>query len=69
MSGVGKPERKTQNRLIALFRDELGYRFLGDWSERPSEYQHRGGNADGPAEQTRYCRSKSVARFTFSDRS
>ncbi|MGH7460494.1 MAG: type I restriction endonuclease [Longimicrobiales bacterium] len=34
MSGVGQPERATQNWVIALFRDELGYRFLGDWSDR-----------------------------------
>lgn len=34
MNGVGKPERATQKRLIALFRDELGYRYLGDWSDR-----------------------------------
>lgn len=27
-------ERHTQNRVIALFREELGYRFLGDWSDR-----------------------------------
>ncbi|MDR1279815.1 MAG: hypothetical protein LBK99_03205 [Opitutaceae bacterium] len=34
MSDIGQPERATQNRIIALFRDELGYRFLGDWSDR-----------------------------------
>lgn len=34
MNGVGKPERVTQQRLIALFSDELGYRYLGDWSDR-----------------------------------
>jgi type I restriction enzyme R subunit len=34
MNAIGKPERVTQNRVIALFRDELGYRFMGDWSDR-----------------------------------
>ena len=34
MSHVGQAERETQERVIALFRDELGYRFLGDWSDR-----------------------------------
>jgi hypothetical protein len=32
--GVGQSERQTQNRVIALFRDELGYRVLGDWTDR-----------------------------------
>ncbi len=34
MSRVGQPERATQDRVIALLRDELGWRYLGDWSER-----------------------------------
>ena len=34
MSDVGQPERATQDRVIALFRDELGYRYLGDWADR-----------------------------------
>jgi type I restriction enzyme, R subunit len=35
MNVIGKAERVTQNRVIALFRDELKYRYLGDWSDRP----------------------------------
>ena len=31
---IGKPERKTQNRVITLFQDELKYDYLGDWSDR-----------------------------------
>lgn len=31
---IGKPERETQQRVIRLFTEELGYRFLGDWSDR-----------------------------------
>lgn len=31
---IGKSERSTQERVIALFKDELGYRFLGNWANR-----------------------------------
>ena len=34
MNGIGKSERVTQDRVIALFQDELGYRYVGDWSDR-----------------------------------
>lgn len=34
MSDVGKIERITQNRVVELFRDELGYKYLGNWEER-----------------------------------
>ena len=31
---IGEPERTTQDRVIALFEKPLGWRYLGDWSER-----------------------------------
>jgi type I restriction enzyme R subunit len=34
VSNVGQSERATQNRVLTLFRDELGYRYIGDWTDR-----------------------------------
>ncbi|AHX12006.1 restriction endonuclease subunit R [Dyella jiangningensis] len=31
---IGKPERNTQHRVIRLFKEQLGYTYLGDWSDR-----------------------------------
>ena len=39
MHNIGQPERATQDRVLALFRDELGYRNLGNWT-------HRAGNSN-----------------------
>ena len=30
-SQVGDAERKTQNKVIRLFQDKLGYEYLGNW--------------------------------------
>ncbi|MCC7362080.1 MAG: HsdR family type I site-specific deoxyribonuclease [Anaerolineales bacterium] len=35
MSKVGQIERATQRRVVALFRDTLGYDYLGNWEDRP----------------------------------
>ncbi len=34
MSTVGQREKLTQKRVVALFRDTLGYEYLGDWTDR-----------------------------------
>ncbi|WP_234531682.1 type I restriction endonuclease subunit R [Streptomyces shenzhenensis] len=41
MSNVGQPERKTQDRVVELFRDSLGYEYLGNW-----EYRAANSNVD-----------------------
>ena len=34
MNRVGQREILTQRRVIAFFRDSLGYNYLGDWQDR-----------------------------------
>ncbi len=34
MSKVGQLERETQNRVVKLFQEKLGYRYLGNWEDR-----------------------------------
>ncbi len=34
MSTVGQIERATQNRVVTLFKEQLGYTYLGNWEER-----------------------------------
>ncbi|MFD7699143.1 type I restriction endonuclease subunit R [Streptomyces caelestis] len=34
MSDVGQVERKAQNRVVQLFKEQLSYRYLGNWEYR-----------------------------------
>jgi type I restriction enzyme R subunit len=34
MTDVGQREREAQNRVVALFRDSLGFEYLGNWEYR-----------------------------------
>jgi len=34
MSNVGQLERKTQNRVVKFFKEQLDYNYLGDWEYR-----------------------------------
>ena len=34
MTEVGELEIQSRRRIIAHFRDRLGYRYLGNWHER-----------------------------------
>lgn len=34
MPAVGQPERATQDRVVAPFRNEQRYRYLSDWTDR-----------------------------------
>ena len=43
MSKVGQIERKTQDRLVGLFKDHLDYEYLGNW-----EYKTDNSNINAP---------------------
>ncbi len=34
MTTIGQIERATQSRIVKLFREQLGFDYLGDWEER-----------------------------------
>lgn len=36
MPSVGQIEKKTQERVLALLGQRLGYTYLGDWIDRPA---------------------------------
>lgn len=36
MSAVGQKEKTTQERVVQLFQEQLGYEYLGNWKSRPA---------------------------------
>jgi type I restriction enzyme, R subunit len=61
MSNVGQLERATQNRVVALFQNSLGYDYLGNW-------EYRAGNSNIEEELLRaYLRRRGYAK-TLIDR-
>ena len=34
MSTIGQKERATQDRVVKLFQNQLGYEYYGDWQDR-----------------------------------
>src|SRR5258708_2841717 len=40
---IGQRERLTQNRVVKLFREKLGYTYLGNWGERDGNRNVEGG--------------------------
>jgi type I restriction enzyme R subunit len=34
VSAIGQIEKKTQQRVVKLFHEQLGYDYLGDWTDR-----------------------------------
>jgi len=47
MTDIGQIERNTQNRVVKLFQERLGYDYMGDWQDREGnsnveeEYLHK----------------------------
>ena len=64
MTELGQPEIVTQRRVIAFFRDSLGYVYLGNWKDRPDNSNLEEGLLS--AWLTRQgCSDKIIAKVTF----
>ena len=42
MSNVGQIERKAQDKVTKLFKEQLDYEYLGNWEYREENSQLRG---------------------------
>lgn len=62
MNAIVQPERATQDRVVALFRDELGYRHLGDWTDRTGNSHIEAGLLTDNLTEAGYPRPRSAER-------
>lgn len=46
MGNVGDIERITQNRVVKLFKEKLGYTYLGNWEESLIKQMKKGSLPD-----------------------
>ncbi|MGO9544423.1 MAG: hypothetical protein ACLPPF_06470 [Rhodomicrobium sp.] len=61
---VGQPESATQARVIALFRDTLGYDYLGNWKDRDGNRNIEEGLLRAFLQRTRPADDPLIARAT-----
>ncbi|MCA9802560.1 MAG: type I restriction endonuclease subunit R [Cyanobacteria bacterium HKST-UBA02] len=76
MSKVGQVEKKTQDRVVSFFQEQLGYDYLGNWLERSDNknielgllrsYLAQKGYSDGLVSKTIYQLEKSANNQSLS---
>ena len=64
MNTVGQIERRTQNRIVGLFRQELHYDYLGNWEDRPNNRNIEDGYLR-PFLQRQGCRGDLIDRALY----
>lgn len=62
---VGQIERNTQNRVVALFRERLGYDYLGNWIERDG-FEGKGNRNIEPELLRAWLQKQNVAEVLIS---
>ena len=59
---VGQKERKTQNRIVELFRDRLKYKYLGNWEDRENNSNIAEGQLRDYLESTKKYSDKMIEK-------
>ena len=62
MATVGEIEKRTQARVVALFRDRLQYDYLGNWVDRDNRNVEQGLLAIEITARAQYRRQQGIRR-------